>query len=250
MKKSSSRSSQASLRRAIAPPLLSYRKTGGSTTLRKLTRAGYDTRTKLLDAAELLFAKYGYEGTALRDVSDVVDLNHALSTYHFGKKQRLFDEVVARRTIVIHESRMAVLAGIAPNLPRAATIRELIRGYVSPLIAARYGTDPQWTAYVQISIDLLNYRHYSHAMKRNIDLSAGAYLDKFQELLPHAGRDLVIDAFRFMVGAMVLVCSKSDQLTRGRKPYSRRKEMIAVTDHLVEFVYAGFAALEKQPAKR
>jgi AcrR family transcriptional regulator len=242
---------RATGRKAAAPgALYGYRETGTTTRLRKLTRAGHDTRTKLLDAAELLFAEHGYDETSLRDVSVAADVNLALSTYHFGKKQRLFEEVVARRAIAIHDRRMQTLAGMAFDRPREAVVRDLIRGYVSPLVEARFGTDPHWMAYTQITLGLANLRRYSPLMRKHYYKSAIAYLEKFAQTLPGAERNALIDAFGFMVGAMLSVLSTSDRFARDRRPKSgsRREQMRSVMRYLVHFVQNGFLSLELLPA--
>src|SRR6266403_212385 len=74
---------------------------------RKKSRAGAGTRIKLLDAAERLFAESGYDGTSLRDITTRAKLHLALSTYHFGTKERLFEEVIQRRAAEMEQIRLA-----------------------------------------------------------------------------------------------------------------------------------------------
>src|ERR1700693_1143954 len=76
---------------------------------RRMSRAGVGTRAKLLDAAERLFADHGYDGTSLRDIAGRPQQHLALSTYHFGTKERLFEEVIQRRASEMEAIRLAAL---------------------------------------------------------------------------------------------------------------------------------------------
>ena len=42
------------------------------------------TKTKILDAAEILFADKGFNGTSLREITSQAEVNLAAVNYHFG----------------------------------------------------------------------------------------------------------------------------------------------------------------------
>jgi len=54
------------------------------------------TRVRLLDAAEQLFARRGYQGTSLRDVAKRVGVRPFTLQHHFGSKAGLYEAVVCR----------------------------------------------------------------------------------------------------------------------------------------------------------
>ena len=56
------------------------------------------TKTRILDAAEELFAARGYHGVSLRDITHAAGVEVALANYHFGPKEELFRQVVTRRS--------------------------------------------------------------------------------------------------------------------------------------------------------
>ena len=58
---------------------------------------GRDTREKLLDAAERLFAEQGFDSTSLRQITSAAGANLAAVNYHFGSKDDLIVEVLDRR---------------------------------------------------------------------------------------------------------------------------------------------------------
>ena len=50
-------------------------------------------RERLLDAAETLFARYGFNGVSARDIVKVAGVNLGALPYYFGTKENLFKEV-------------------------------------------------------------------------------------------------------------------------------------------------------------
>ena len=52
-----------------------------------------DTKEKILDAAERLFAEHGFASTSMRDITTEADVNLAAVNYHFGSKLALLQAV-------------------------------------------------------------------------------------------------------------------------------------------------------------
>lgn len=59
-------------------------------------RGGELTATRILDAAEQLFAERGYAGTTLRDVANRVGVRNPSIYNHFAGKEALYEAVLAR----------------------------------------------------------------------------------------------------------------------------------------------------------
>src|SRR3954462_6664616 len=68
-----------------------------------------DTKTRILDAAELLFMEHGYEATSLRSLTAAAGVNLASVNYHFGSKDVLFQAVLTRRLDPMNQERIALL---------------------------------------------------------------------------------------------------------------------------------------------
>lgn len=91
-----------------------------------------DTRTKILDAAERLFAERGYRGTSVRAITDLAGANLAAVGYHFGSKAELV-AAVARR--VIEPITAAQRAGLDELVARTPDppVDELVEAFAGPL---------------------------------------------------------------------------------------------------------------------
>ena len=51
------------------------------------------TEAKILDAAKIVFMKYGLYGARMQDIADTAGINKALLHYYFRSKEKLFDAV-------------------------------------------------------------------------------------------------------------------------------------------------------------
>lgn len=68
-----------------------------------------DLRSRLLDAAERLFAERGYAATPVRAVADAAAVNPALVHYYFGGKQGLLEAVLEQALEPMSEALQALM---------------------------------------------------------------------------------------------------------------------------------------------
>ena len=72
----------------------------------------------LLDAAEALFASYGFHAVSVRDITGLAKVRLAAVNDLFGGKEKLFYEVIKRRAEVVNALREERLAAIDDAKPR------------------------------------------------------------------------------------------------------------------------------------
>jgi AcrR family transcriptional regulator len=77
-----------------------------------MARPKRTTKDKLMDAAEKLFARRGYDGTSLRDITGEAGVDLALVNYYFGSKKELLAEVLDRRGKVLNQERLRRLGEV------------------------------------------------------------------------------------------------------------------------------------------
>ncbi|MFZ4537257.1 TetR/AcrR family transcriptional regulator [Propionivibrio sp.] len=71
-----------------------------------------DTRERILDVAERQFMAHGFEGTSMRMITSMAEVNLAAINYHFGSKESLLCEVFRRRLKWLNGERLVVLDGL------------------------------------------------------------------------------------------------------------------------------------------
>ncbi len=92
----------------------------------------HSRREKILDAAENVFARSGFEGASIRDIVLEAGVNLATVYYHFGSKEGLMEAVLSRRFGPLREEQLRLLeeaqvsAGDAPL--QVETILEVLLG--------------------------------------------------------------------------------------------------------------------------
>jgi AcrR family transcriptional regulator len=94
-----------------------------------------DTKERILDTAERLFAKQGYAATSLRGIIAEAGVNLAAVHYHFHSKEALLEAVILRRSVPANRERLALLdrfekegEGNPPSLEK------VIEAFVAPTL--------------------------------------------------------------------------------------------------------------------
>lgn len=99
-----------------------------------------DTRQRILNVAEHLFARNGYHVTSLRSITAEAKANLAAVNYHFGSKESLLEAIIDRRLRPLNKVRHGQLdillqrAGVDGTVP---CCREVLRTFVEPTLRLR-----------------------------------------------------------------------------------------------------------------
>ncbi len=94
-----------------------------------------DTKQRLLDAAERLFARQGFHATPLRDITAEAGANVAAVNYHFGSKEGMIEAVLARRLGPLNEERRERIEAVlraARQRGGRPEVAEVLRAFVEP----------------------------------------------------------------------------------------------------------------------
>ena len=195
-----------------------------------------DTKTRILDAAEKLFAEKGFHATSLRDITTEADVNLAAVNYHFQSKDSLIDAAIARRIEPANRRRLEMLAEAGPN----PTVEQLVEAFVAPVVQQQQISPMMGRGFA--SPDVFLWRIF----KKHLSQVAARFGEAFEKALPELTPPERMWRLLFMAGAMAHTLSWSHvigEMTEGVCDSSDRKE---VTARLVRFVAAGFRARENR----
>ena len=107
-----------------------------------------DTKQRILDAAEQLFADAGFEPSSLRAVTKLAGVNLAAIHYHFGGKAALLQAVIERRVGTINAERLRMLdAAQAAGTPDVQTVLE---AFLAPPLRLAGQGDPGLTHFMRL----------------------------------------------------------------------------------------------------
>lgn len=119
---------------------------------RRAARETEDTRARILDSAERLFAERGIDAVSVRAVLEAAGVNAALAHYHFGSREGLIAELLRTRVGPLVNEQLQRLDEVEAR-GEGASLEDVLRAYFVP--AAR------WLAERPRSIRLFGQLHAS-----------------------------------------------------------------------------------------
>jgi AcrR family transcriptional regulator len=208
-----------------------------------------DTKTRLLDAAEALYAANGIAATSVRQITDEAEANVASVSFHFGGKSGLTRAVFLRRLEPLTNARLARLVDVkAAGTPDLAS---LLNAFVDPLLDlagqgrgqkrflqlfGRTLTDPTPEIGEIFTTDLRDYTL--------------AFFEAMHECLPYLSKDELAHRLNFVVGALGHTLSDPVRrdLSHALSALDNTPNNQDVIAHLKAFALAGLQAPARKPA--
>ena len=96
-----------------------------------------DKQTKILDVAEELIAKKGFEGTSVRDICTKAGINVAMISYYFGSKEKMMSYLYQYRVQRTKESFSEFAQTIKEGKPEMQ-MKEIVNYVISLLFKYSY----------------------------------------------------------------------------------------------------------------
>lgn len=94
------------------------------------------TRERILDAAERLFAEHGFSATSMRCITQQAKVNLASINYHFGSKQVLIQEVFVRFLDPLTEALLRGCADLERECQnKIPTVEQVLKTFVGPALS-------------------------------------------------------------------------------------------------------------------
>ena len=104
-------------------------------------RRSGQTKERILDSAEELFARHGFQKVSLRAITGEAGVNVALINYYFGNKIGLLNAVLERRAAPIIAHRNRLLDACAERARKTGRLDagEVIEAYIGPVLRTDAG---------------------------------------------------------------------------------------------------------------
>lgn len=96
-----------------------------------------DKQIKILDVAEELIARKGFDGTSVRDISSKANINVAMISYYFGSKEKMLAYLYQYRVQKTRES-FAEFAQIIKDGKPEMQMKEIVKFIVSQMFKYSY----------------------------------------------------------------------------------------------------------------
>jgi len=158
-----------------------------------------ETRHKILDVAERLFAEQGFAATSLRHIIAEAGVNLAAIHYHFGSKEELLDELVGRLAGPVNAERIARLERLEAEMGEAPlAVERIIEAFIRPgaEMACQHPESSRMLGrmYAEGLMPTLVERHFKPTGKR--------FVVALRRALPDLTEQEFLWRVDFMIGAM------------------------------------------------
>jgi AcrR family transcriptional regulator len=211
---------------------------------------GADTRERLLDAAERIFAERGFEGASMRAVTQAAGASVSAANYHFGSKEALLRETLLRRVGPLNERRLARLDALEENAGgRPLELKTIIEAFLRPVFEEHAASVDATNRFRQVAA-----RIYSDppgvvaTLKRDLfGPIVTRFVDALSAALPEKTREEIELGFQLTVGVMVHVISGHLVTTPlpddgGCECWTSRLSDESVLQQMIAYVVAGLRA--------
>jgi AcrR family transcriptional regulator len=196
----------------------------------------FNTKDRILGAAEELFAQYGFSGTSLRQVTSRADVNIAAVNYHFGSKENLVNEVFRRRMDEMSERRIRELRAAQEESP--GELEPILRAFIEPALALTL--DKHGSAFVRVLARA--YAEKNDRLRKFLSVNYGSVLREFAKAiapcLPKLGKEELYWRMDFMAGALTYAMADFGLIKRPAG-VSERSHCDKAAEHLIRFASAG-----------
>jgi AcrR family transcriptional regulator len=167
------------------------------------------TRTSILNAAEIAFAAKGFDVVSLREIAAKARVPLGLINYHFRSKEKLFIAVVGRRADELNARRRDALQALTSE--ERKSVGKIIDAFLRPYLEVMQHGGPGWHAYGRLIAWAPSQRWmrlFAQQFKENAHLFTDAMIAADRRLTP----ELAARGYVHLVYVMVGLFAANDNL--------------------------------------
>lgn len=206
-----------------------------------------ETKDRILDAAERLFALNGIEATSLRKITSDAKANLAAVNYHFNSKDELVRSVYSRRIRPMNESRIARLQALETN--EANTLEAILQAYFEPTIDMALSLQNPGFTIGQMMGRLYTEPH--GAMQSLIVTEMGEVARRYAlalaRILPHLSQHEVFWRLHFTIGMLAHTMGAGEKLKHLSHGLINPNDKQEVLRQMITYATGGLRAPSLEP---
>jgi TetR/AcrR family transcriptional regulator, regulator of cefoperazone and chloramphenicol sensitivity len=195
---------------------------------------------RLVEAAEELFCRRGYNETSVRDIAAGAGCNVASVNYYFGGKDHLYLEIWRRRLAFMRNARLTSIEKVM-SVPNRPQLEDLLRSYAVSFIEPLIDGSPHCRF-----INLMAREMIDPHLPKDMYLTEmvapvmEAFREALVEICPWLDKSNVPMVIFSIVGQLLMhtVCVK-EVFQGSSHPELSKIDLDAIVKHVIEFSAAG-----------
>jgi len=202
------------------------------------------TKTKILNAAEVLFADKGFNGTSLREITSQAEVNLAAVNYHFGSKKELIKAVMSRYMNELSPRLESALHKLCLDEVQP-TLIEVFSAFLDPLLHLNTFKENGTSTFLQLLgrgfTDNQGFlRWFLTTQYPGVFTN---FTQAVQKAYPELSKEEMFWRLHFTMGTIVFTMSSSDALIDiAQSDFEREVDIAGVIKKVIPYVAAGVAA--------
>ncbi|MGI9370808.1 MAG: TetR/AcrR family transcriptional regulator [Ruegeria sp.] len=194
------------------------------------------TKSRILDAAEAVFAERGFEGASIRDIASMAGVQVGLVHHHGGGKEELFHRAVARRADELARIRIDALEALKTQ--GDVSLRDILDCFIRPYVSRAESGGPGWMAYGRLVAHVSVDPRWHEIAAECFDPTARLFIAEIAALFPGVDPALLATGHVYTVSAMLAHLNSAWRVGA----LSKEGDLTGL-DRLVEFCAAGIEAM-------
>lgn len=199
---------------------------------------------KLLDAAEYLFARWGYAAVSIRDVTSLSDMRLANVSYYFGSKQNLYYEVIRRRAEPLAQMRTErITAARALKLGRDRKLEALVAAYADPPLELSQSGDAGWKNFFSLIGQVTFSGFAAPQVTQFFNEPARHLMEGLRELYPSATNAEIQAAALLLIGPYIMVIAETGRIETFAERAFSSSDLTLLGPMMKDFIAGGIRGL-------
>ncbi len=199
---------------------------------------------RILDAAEQLFAEFGYHGFTLKDVAQRVGVSPTLIHYHFNGKESIYEAVWARKAPLSARNRLEAMRRYAEEVGDDVTVEGALAAWIDPDLDAQIDDEEQWVAFGKIAAQANSAAGWgAEKMTKYFNPVVLALIDLLKKAMPDCDEETVFWGYHFVSGAMTHNMARTGRLDELSHGLCSSDDFASIKQHMATFMAGGFKAI-------
>jgi AcrR family transcriptional regulator len=208
------------------------------------TRAREESIERILDAAEQLFAEFGYHGVTLKDVAARVGVSSTLIHYHFSGKDSIYEAVWARKAPISSRNRLDAMRLYAEEAGDNITVEGALHAWIDPDLQVHIEDGEYWRSFGKISAQSNSAAGWgAEKMTKYFNPVVLALIDLLKKAMPNCDEQTIFWGYHFLSGAMTHNMARTSRLDELSHGLCSSDDFASIRRHMAKFMAAGFLAI-------